>query len=126
MRPRLKSMKPPATRTLPLDSSVAVCSARAVSRLPVPVHVPVAGSYSSALLRAKQLCGGGPQLKPPATRTLPFGSKVAVCPSRSVLRSAVRFHVPAAGSYSSALLKDLLLSLPPATRTLPLGSSVEV
>src|SRR5438094_8232088 len=42
---------PPATSTLPLDSSVAVCRKRAVPRLPVAVHVPVAGSYSSALLK---------------------------------------------------------------------------
>src|SRR5205807_6855211 len=99
---------------------------RAVLRSPVPVHVPVAGSYDTALLRAKQLWGGGPQLKPPATSTLPFGSKVAVWPSRSVLRSAVRLHIPAAGSYSSALLKDLVLSLPPANRTLPLGNRIAV
>ena len=42
---------PPATSTLPEGSSVAVCSVRAVERLPVAVHVPVAGSYSSALLK---------------------------------------------------------------------------
>ena len=32
-------------------SSVAVCESRAVPRLPVAVQVPVAGSYSSALLK---------------------------------------------------------------------------
>ena len=42
---------PPATSTLPLGSKVAVCSERAVLRLPVAVQVPLAGSYSSALAR---------------------------------------------------------------------------
>ena len=37
---------------MPLFSSVAVCAARAVFRLPVGVKVPVAGSYSSALAKA--------------------------------------------------------------------------
>ena len=45
---------------------------RAVLRLPVAVQVPLAGSYSSALVR-------GPLLPtPPATSTMPLGSKVAV------------------------------------------------
>ena len=45
---------------------------RAVLRLPVTVQVPLAGSYSSAL---EELCQ---RLRPPATSTLPLGSKVAV------------------------------------------------
>ena len=35
-------------------------------------------------------------------------------------------HVPLAGSYSSALLREPLLLDPPATSTLPLGSNVAV
>ena len=42
---------PPATSTLPLGSNVAVCQKRAVLRLPVALQVPLAGSYSSALVR---------------------------------------------------------------------------
>ena len=34
---------PPATKTSPFGSSVALCSARAVVMLPVMVHLPVAG-----------------------------------------------------------------------------------
>ena len=47
-------------------------TSRAVLRLPVAVQVPLAGSYSSALLRSPLL------FSPPATSTLPLGSKVAV------------------------------------------------
>ena len=64
--------KPPTTRTLPVGNSVAVWVWRAVWRSPVPVHVPVAGSYTSALLRVPVL------LMPPTTKTLPFASSVAV------------------------------------------------
>ena len=35
-------------------------------------------------------------------------------------------QVPLAGSYSSALLRALLVLYPPATSTLPLGSNVAV
>src|SRR5205823_6472586 len=62
--------QPPATSTLPEGSSVAVWSFRPVPMLPVVVHVPAAGSYSSALLKEPYV--------PPATSTLPEGSSVAV------------------------------------------------
>jgi hypothetical protein len=65
---------PPATSTIPLGSSVAVCEVRAVLRLPVGVQVPLAGSYSSALAETLTLLSN-----PPATSTIPLGSKVAVC-----------------------------------------------
>jgi len=64
---------PPATSTIPLDSNVAVCSSRAVLRLPVAVQVPLVGSYSSALAEAVKLLS-----TPPATSTIPLDSKVAV------------------------------------------------
>ena len=44
-------LNPPAASTLPEGSKVAVRNSRAVPRLRVAVHVSVAGSYSSALLR---------------------------------------------------------------------------
>jgi hypothetical protein len=40
--------EPPAMRTRPSESSVAVCLLRAVSSGPVRLKVPVLGSYSSA------------------------------------------------------------------------------
>src|SRR5207249_10757112 len=108
--------------TLPQPSlpGVTVSLSRAVPRLPVAVHVPLAGSYSSALLKTPSQ-----SLNPPATSTLPLGSSVAVCRSRAVPRLPVAVHVPLAGSYSSALLKAGPW-FPPATSTLPLGSSVAV
>ena len=74
------------------------CAAEAA----VAVHVPVAGSYSSALLKKPGL------LAPPATSTLPLGSSVAVCRARAVMSLPVSFHWPgvaAQGSTSSATEK---------------------
>ena len=88
---------PAATSTFPPGNKVAVCSSRAVLRLPVNVQVPVAGSYNSALARLPL-----PKL-PPATSTLPLASNVAVCRKRPVLRLPVDVQLPLAGSYSSAL-----------------------
>ena len=82
-------MAPPATSTLPERSNVAVCKARAL-RLPVPLQVPVAGSYSSALLKE-------PSLYPPATNTLPDGRSVAVCQKRASPMWPVAVQVPLAG-----------------------------
>jgi hypothetical protein len=44
--------------TAPVGSSVAVCSPRAVTRLPTLVHCPVAGSYSSVLVTGALLTLG--------------------------------------------------------------------
>src|SRR5678815_1661188 len=63
---------PPATRTMPFCSNVAVCNWRAMLSLLVAVQVPLAGSYSSTLAEAMLFL-----LVPPATRTMPFCSKVA-------------------------------------------------
>src|SRR5438874_1279570 len=111
---------PPATSTLPEGSSVAVGAKRAVPMLPVAVHVPVAGSYSSALLKERKGV-----VKATSTSIWPLGSSVAVGPLREVRWLPVAAHVPVAGSYSSALLKEVPL-YPPATSTLPLGSNVAV
>jgi hypothetical protein len=106
---------------MPLSSKLAVCSLRAVLRLPVAVQVPSAGLYSSALAEGSPLLSS-----PAATSTKPLGSNVAVCNTRAVLRLSVVLHIPLEGSYSSALVKGLNPSHPPATSTLPLGSSVAV
>jgi len=88
--------------------------------LPVGVHRPVSGSYSSALEVAVVFW-------PPATRTLPLGNKVAVCSRREVIIESVGVHVPVPGSYNSALAVTLPeASMPPVTRTCPLFSSVAV
>ena len=71
------------------------------------VQVPLAGSYSSALAKAVPLLS-----RPPATSTLPFGSNVAVCNKRAVLRLPVAVQVPLAGSYSSALAEMLTVQSP--------------
>jgi len=63
---------PPATSTMPLGRRVAVWESRAVLKLPVSEQVPVAGSYSSALVRAPV-----PSF-PPATSTVPLSSNVDV------------------------------------------------
>src|SRR5256885_1020854 len=68
-------LPPPATRTLPLSSRVAVWKRRPLLRLPVLLHVPVAGSYNSD----RSVMLGKPSTKnPPATSTLPVVSNVAV------------------------------------------------
>jgi hypothetical protein len=69
-----------------------VWSERGVISLPVRVNVPVAGLYSSELLRASldAVC-------PPATRALPFGSTVPVMAIRVALMAPVEVHVPVAG-----------------------------
>ena len=55
------------------------------------LHVPLTGSYSSALLRLLALSG-----VPLATSTLPLGSNAAVCCKRAVMRLPVALHVPLA------------------------------
>jgi hypothetical protein len=53
-----------------------------VLRLLVAVQLPLVGSYSSALVEELTLA-------PPATRTWPLLSRVAVCRERAVLRLPV-------------------------------------
>src|SRR6185369_8774030 len=62
---------------------------------------------------------------PPVTRTLPLGSRVAVCQDRAVRMDPALLQALAAGSNSSALavIENAAL-LPPATNTLPSASSV--
>src|SRR6266581_4816826 len=74
-------------------------------------HVP--GSYSSTEVPSVT--------DPPATSTLPFGSSVAVCPSRDTDMVPPSVHASAAGSYSSAEGVP-----PPAIRTVPSVNRVAV
>src|SRR6516164_2855605 len=117
------------TSTLPLGSSPAICWLRPAVMLPVGPNVPVAGSYSSALLSGP-LPPPPPPAPPPATSTRPLGSSVAVWKARAPLMLPVGFHVPVAGLYSSALENavqpKLMQPSPPATSTWPLFSSVAV
>src|SRR5262245_20313678 len=57
-------LKPPATRTFPLGSSVAMWSVRPLVRGSVGDHFPVLGSYTSALVGKRP----PKKLTPPATR----------------------------------------------------------
>ncbi len=103
----VRPFSPPAASTIPLGSKVAVCRARALLRLPVIVHVPLAASYSSPLTELRLLLSN-----PPAASVVSLGNKVAVCPERPMLRLPVAVHVPLAGSYNSALTEGL----PPLSR----------
>src|SRR5262245_9927960 len=64
--------------------------------LPVALKVPVEGLYSSALADTGPPLPNPPSLSPPAIKTRPFVSKVAVNQLRSVLISPVLVNVPVA------------------------------
>src|ERR1035437_3513772 len=118
---------PPAMRTRPLTSRVAVVPPWAGVIEPVELKVPVFGSYSSAEARSGAL---SPTSPPPAIRTRPLDSNVAVWPTRPTCNEPVGLKVPLFGSYSSA--DDRAVSapppsvMPPLMRTRPLGSRVAV
>src|SRR5258705_3334369 len=76
VKPPPLKLSPPAMRTVPFGNNVAVCHWRAILRLGVRLHVPVDGSYNSAILREEFEALF--VLDPPAARTLPSGSSVAV------------------------------------------------
>jgi hypothetical protein len=65
--------------------------------LPVALHVPVLGSYSSADASAFHDASSFESI-PPATRTFPSGSSVAVWSLRATAMLPVERHVPTAGS----------------------------
>jgi len=52
----------------------------------------------SQIVHALRTGGASSPLPPPATRTLPLGRRVAVCPKRIELSAPVARHVPVAGS----------------------------
>src|SRR5213075_496648 len=86
-----------------------------VDKLPVLLHVPVAGSYNSARLVL---------LSDPQTRILPLRSRVAVCPRRPTDMLPVAVHVPVLGSYNSAVAVPW--PPPPAKSTFPFRRRVAV
>src|SRR4051794_35289169 len=92
---------PPATRTRPLGSSVAVCHARGWIMSPVLLHVPARGSYSSADASAL-VVDSSVESSPPATRTRPSGRSVAVCSMRATLMFAVVRQLPSAAEGEDA------------------------
>jgi hypothetical protein len=69
-------------------------------------------------------------IAPPATRTVPSCSRVAVCAKRARWRSCARVQVPDEGSNSSALFRNPVVLVPPTTSTWPpnllLASNVAV
>src|SRR5437667_9122341 len=70
----------------------------------------------------KQISQSGTiDLRAPAKRTLPFFSKVAICPIRAAIMGFVEVNTPVLGLKSSAFAVP-----PPATSTLPLPSKVAV
>ena len=113
---------PPAIKTFPPSSSVAVCSARAVFMFPVLANIPVAGSNISADVTDPPVAPN-----PPVISTRPSASSVAVCCDRAAAMLAVVVNIPVAASNISAEASaPSLLSKPPATSTLPFASSTAV
>lgn len=82
---------PPVIRTLPSGSSVAVCMWRGVFMSPVAVNVRVEGSYNSELAHTGQSLT---TVKPPAIKTLPLVSNVAVWFCRGTFKFPVGVNVP--------------------------------
>ena len=85
-------VEPPARKTRPSASSVAVCQQRDVM-VAVAVNVPVSASYNSARSNDAVLVQG-----PPANRTLPLVSRVAVWQLRARTVVPVAVKIRATGS----------------------------
>src|SRR5205085_6127744 len=118
---------PPATRTRPSGSTVAVAPARPVVMSPVAVHVPVSGSYSSALDKLGQKRAWLPQKSwLPATSTCPLGSRASAGSSRGNRMLPVATQRPVRGSYNWAAAEASMAPPPPRTSTCPVCSSVAV
>src|SRR5215472_547116 len=112
-------VQPPASRTEPSGSRAAVAPSRPTpSEFLVRLQLPVAGSYISEVVRATP---SAPRLLPPATRTLPSGSNVAVGLSWKTFRDPVAVQRFVAGLYNSAAVVR-----PPAASTSPSCSRVTV
>src|SRR5438874_13052994 len=85
-------------RALPLFRRVAVCRCRALIIGPVGLNVFVAGSYNSAVKTEQQ-----PRLvPPPARRTFPVLSMVAVCEIRVENIGGRRLNPTPSGSVTVA------------------------
>src|SRR5438128_7097950 len=111
-------------RTFPVGSRTALWLARFTDIDPVVNEkVPVAGSYSSAVL---VWLVPDVDVWPPTTRTLPFANSVAVWFCGGVDMPPVGPKAPAAGSYSCAEALEDPPSKPPTTKTLPFDRRVAV
>src|SRR5215470_14451092 len=131
---------PPVTRTCPLFNIVAACRARSSSRLAAGVETEVTGSNSSAtnkLYHSGWASLSKPCEYPPATSTVPLGSRVAECESRAMRSLPAVSNKLLVGSYISALSRETgaagappptgaVICVPPSRRTLPLGRRVAV
>src|SRR6266542_1216641 len=118
------SSPPPATRTLPSGSSVAVWSARGRAMLAAADQLFVAGSYSWA--EALEM-DPPTAFSPPTTSTFPSGSSVAVWSARGNTMSPAEDQESVAGSYSSAVMEaERPATPPPVRRTFSFPSSVAV
>jgi hypothetical protein len=117
---------PPATRTIPLGSRVAVWKARPSFIGLTTVQLPFTGSLPGSNISAVFRVGPPAEDKPPVTSTLPSSSNVAVWAVRGEWRSLnTFFHEFVLGVYTSAVLGSLEVS-PPTTSTCPVLSSVAV
>ena len=92
---------------------------RAVVRPPVALQVPLAGSYSSALVELAA------DIRSPCDQHLAVGQQRRRVTIARGGEAAGGGPGPAAGSYSSACETAAVID-PPATSTLPLGSNVAV
>ena len=121
---------PPATRILPLGSSVAVCTRSGLTRFVVDVQVTV--PFQSSALAIDVV----PFDEPPATSTcpsvkIPVGSSVAVWPHRRAISVPAEGNVgvePLAGIVNTKLssIGCAVPALPPVIKTFPFASFVAV
>ena len=121
-----EELAPPATRTNPFGSNVAVWLPRGTLGLPVKLNVPLTGSYSSAVGMMIKLLDCGPI--PPTISTCSFGKRVAVWDCRPVVMEPVSVNWPVAGLKISAVALgafSLFSSRPPVMRIVPSANGVE-
>ena len=94
---------------------------------PVAANVPASGSYNTALARTVVVLPPSASDVPPAISTIPLASNVAVWFNLVAVMSPAAVNIPASGSYSSALARELPSSpTPPTMSTCPFGNSVAV
>src|ERR1035437_2686690 len=92
-------------RTRPSESNVAVCKSRPVAIDAVALKAPVLGSYNSAEATTPTPTPPLP-LSPPAMRTRPSESNVAVCLLRTVVIDPVELKAPGVGDWVGVRLSD--------------------
>src|SRR5690242_13611715 len=128
-RPSRPRPSPPATSTVPSGSSVAVAYDLGWV---MDVSLNQCGLDQISVLERLPPLPPDPHsaVQPPASRTVPSGSRVAVAPARAPrIEDLVRLQLPVAGLYSSEVVRATPFTprlLPPVTRTSPSGSNVAV